>query len=77
MDYAVEIIEILKVGFSDIVTNCVNVAAAVLPIGLGLLGLGKIWDVAKRFFNKSVGDDDADFRHWMEDNRNKDYDING
>lgn len=53
VDYT-SLIDTITAGFSDIITNCVTVAAAVLPIGLGLLGLGKIWDVAKRFFAKST-----------------------
>lgn len=53
VDYS-SLIETLKTGFTEIVTNCVTVAAAILPIGLGLLGLGKIWDVAKKFFTKST-----------------------
>lgn len=53
VDYT-SMIDTLKSAFTDIVTNCVTVASAVLPIGLGLLGLGKIWDVAKRFFAKST-----------------------
>lgn len=53
MDYSI-IQETLVIGFTDIVTNCVSVATAILPIGLGLLGMGKIWDVAKKFFAKST-----------------------
>ena len=53
VDYT-SLIDSLKTGFSEIVTNCIAVAGAVLPIGLGLLGLGKIWDVAKRFFTKTT-----------------------
>lgn len=46
--------ESLMSGFSDIITNCVDVAAGVLPLGLGLYGIGKAWDMAKKFFNKST-----------------------
>lgn len=48
------LIEELKSGFTSIVTNCVTVAGAVLPIGLGILGPGKLWDVAKKFFTKAT-----------------------
>lgn len=41
-------------AFKDIVNQCIDVAVAVLPIGLGILGLGKLWDVAKKFFTKST-----------------------
>lgn len=39
---------------NTIITNCVDVAVAILPLGLGLWGLGKIWDVAKKFFVKTT-----------------------
>ena len=41
-------------AFSQIVTNCVNIAVAIIPIGIGLIAIGKMWDVAKRFFNKAT-----------------------
>lgn len=44
----------LTTGFKDIVTQCVTVAAAIIPIGLGIIGLGKVFNVAKRFFNKAT-----------------------
>ena len=44
----------LKTGFTDIVTNCVTVAADIIPIGLGIIGLGKVFTVAKRFFTKAT-----------------------
>ncbi len=53
VDYG-SIIESITTGFGIIITNCVTVASAVIPLGLGLLGLGKIWDVAKRFFTKTT-----------------------
>ena len=53
VDYTT-IIDSITTGFGTIITNCVTVASAVIPLGLGLLGLGKIWDVAKRFFAKTT-----------------------
>ena len=53
VDYSSLITTIVD-GFSTIITNCVAVAAAVIPLGLGLMGLGKMWDVAKRFFTKTT-----------------------
>lgn len=45
----------IKSGFGEVITNCIGMAADIVPLGLGLLGLGKMWDVAKKFFNKSAG----------------------
>ena len=53
IDYA-GIIDSLVNGFSDIISNCVDMAVAIIPLGLGFLGLGKMWDVGKRFFTKTT-----------------------
>lgn len=53
IDYS-SLISTIVDGFNTIITNCVTVAAAVIPLGLGLMGLGKMWDVAKRFFTKTT-----------------------
>lgn len=53
VDYS-SIVTTITQGFSDIITQCVNVAVAVVPLGLGLMGLSKMWDVAKRFFTKTT-----------------------
>ena len=44
----------LKTGFTDIVTNCVAVAGDIIPIGLGIIGLGKVFSIAKKFFTKAT-----------------------
>lgn len=41
-------------GFNDIISGCVDVAVAVVPLGLGLYGLGLIWNTAKKFFTKAT-----------------------
>lgn len=41
-------------AFKTIVSNCIDIAVAVLPIGIGLIGLQKMWDVAKKFFTKAT-----------------------
>lgn len=41
-------------GFSQIITNCIDIASAVIPLGVGLIAMGKMWDVAKKFFNKTT-----------------------
>lgn len=41
-------------GFNDIIAGCVDVAVAVIPLGLGLYGLGLIWNTAKKFFTKAT-----------------------
>ena len=73
MDYT-SVIDALVNGFKDIVANCVDVAASIIPIGLGIIGLSKVFSVAKSFFNKSVGDFDyVAYEEWI--NEDKDYDI--
>ena len=79
--------ETIITAFSDVVQNCIDIAVAIIPIGIGLIAIGKMWDVAKRFFNKSTSysdidldfysDYDSDYQEWIEDNANKDYDIDG
>lgn len=44
----------LKTGFTEIVSQCVSLATDILPIGLGILGLSKVFAVAKNFFNKAT-----------------------
>ncbi len=44
----------LTTGFKEIVTQCVTTAAAIIPIGLGLIGLGKVFSIAKKFFSKAT-----------------------
>lgn len=44
----------LIAGFNDIISGCVDVAVAVIPLGLGLYGLGLIWNTAKKFFTKAT-----------------------
>ncbi len=41
-------------GFSTIINNCVDIATSIIPLGLGLFAVGKMWDVAKKFFTKST-----------------------
>lgn len=53
VDYST-VTESLTTGFKDIVTQCVTVAVAIIPIGLGIIGLGKVFTVAKRFFSKAT-----------------------
>ena len=36
------------------IVSCIDVAVMIIPLGLGLYGLGKVWDVAKKFFTKST-----------------------
>lgn len=78
--------EALIEGYKDIVTQCVEVATSVIPIGMGLLGLSKVFSVAKSFFSKSIGGSDsgdmseAEFRAWAAENdcdiyADYDYDI--
>lgn len=42
-------------ALKTIVSNCIDIAVAVIPIGVGLIGIGKMWDVARKFFNKLSG----------------------
>lgn len=44
----------IKTGFTDVINNCIDVAVMIIPLGLGLYGMGKVWDVAKKFFTKST-----------------------
>lgn len=44
----------IKTGFTEVINNCIDVAVMIIPLGLGLYGLGKVWDVAKKFFTKST-----------------------
>lgn len=44
----------LMAGFKDIISGCVDVAVAVIPLGLGLYGLGLVWNTAKKFFTKAT-----------------------
>lgn len=44
----------LIAGFNDIISGCVDVAVAVIPLGLGLYGLGLVWNTAKKFFTKAT-----------------------
>ncbi len=86
MDYT-SVIDALVNGFKDIVANCVNIAASIIPIGLGIIGLSKVFSVAKSFFNKTVGDSDSsyynfetNFEGWAAENdldiyADYDYDI--
>ena len=86
MDYT-SVIDSLVNGFKDIVANCVNVASSIIPIGLGIIGLSKVFSVAKSFFNKSVGSDsgssykyETNFEGWAAENdldiyADYDYDI--
>lgn len=53
VDYA-SLTSTITNAFTQIVTNCVNIAVAIIPIGIGLIAIGKMWDVAKRFFNKAT-----------------------
>lgn len=53
VDYS-SMITTITSGFSTIITNCVTIATAVIPLGLGIMGLGKMWDVAKKFFTKAT-----------------------
>lgn len=41
-------------GFTDVISNCVDIAVAIIPLGLGLFAVGKMWDVAKKFFTKAT-----------------------
>lgn len=44
----------LIAGFNDIINGCVDVAVAVVPLGLGLYGFGLVWNTAKKFFTKAT-----------------------
>ena len=44
----------LIAGFNSIISGCVDVAVAVIPLGLGLYGLGLVWNTAKKFFTKAT-----------------------
>lgn len=41
-------------GFTGVINNCVDIAVAIIPLGLGLFAVGKMWDVAKKFFTKAT-----------------------
>lgn len=78
MDIYGNLIEVIKEGMTNIVTSCVTVAGAVLPIGLGLLGLGKIFDVAKRFFTKATegyNEYEDTYEYYKSGQRDIDYDY--
>lgn len=53
IDYS-SLISTITSGFTTVIQNCVTIAVAVIPLGLGLMGLGKMWDVAKKFFTKAT-----------------------
>lgn len=41
-------------GFSTVIDNCIDIATSVIPLGLGLFAVGKLWDTAKKFFTKAT-----------------------
>lgn len=41
-------------GFNDVISGCIDVAVAVIPLGLGLYGIGLVWNTAKKFFTKAT-----------------------
>lgn len=41
-------------GFSEIVNQCIAMATSIVPLGLGIMGLGKMLSVAKKFFTKAT-----------------------
>lgn len=50
-----EIVNALKSGISDVITNCISVATALIPMAIGLWGLTIMIGYAKRFFTKFAG----------------------
>lgn len=46
------ITSVLQEGFTSMVSNVISVATAVVPIGLGVFGLGFIVSKAKQLFSK-------------------------
>lgn len=53
VDYS-QISTSLVSGFTEIVNQCISMATAIIPIGLGIIGLGKMFSVAKKFFTKAT-----------------------
>lgn len=41
-------------GFGTVLTNCIDIATSIIPLGLGLYGVGMLWDSAKKFFTKAT-----------------------
>lgn len=41
-------------GFGTIITNCIDIATSIIPLGLGLYGVGLLWNTAKKFFTKAT-----------------------
>lgn len=41
-------------GFSEIVNQCIAMATSIVPLGLGIMGLGKMLSIAKKFFTKAT-----------------------
>lgn len=41
-------------SFTEVINSCIDIATSIIPMGLGLFAVGKIWDVAKKFFTKST-----------------------
>lgn len=71
------IIEILKNGFTELVNNVMSVVTAIIPIGLGIFGLGFIVSKAKHLFEMVTFDDEAAYRMFDYDHGlySEDYDY--
>ncbi|MCX4257968.1 MAG: hypothetical protein OSJ54_13720 [Oscillospiraceae bacterium] len=41
-------------GFGTVITNCIDIATSIIPLGLGFYGVGMLWDSAKKFFTKAT-----------------------
>lgn len=41
-------------GFETLINNCIDLAVSIIPLGLGLYGIGILWDNAKKFFTKTA-----------------------
>ncbi|MCM1578138.1 MAG: hypothetical protein NC078_04985 [Ruminococcus sp.] len=50
-----EIANSLKSGFNEVITNCISIATAIIPLAIGLWGLSIMIGCAKRFFTKFAG----------------------
>lgn len=62
-----QILEILKNGFTDAVNNVMSVVTAIIPIGLGIFGLGFIVSKAKHLFEMITFDGEAAYRMFDDD----------
>lgn len=53
VDYS-SMVTTITSAITEIITQIVNLATAILPLGLGVLGLMKLLELGKKFFTKAT-----------------------